>query len=125
MLIDTDVLIWYMRGNENAFEFIENLEEFSISSITYMELLQGMRNKRELNALKKALVAWNARLLQINENISTLAISYMESHFLSHSLQLADAIIAATASFYDLTLVTGNEKHYRIIPNLKIQKFHP
>ena len=48
MIIDTGVLIWYLRGNEKAFKTIENLESFSISVVTYMELVQGMRNKKEL-----------------------------------------------------------------------------
>jgi len=46
MLIDTDVLIWYLKGNENAYQVIENSSNFFISVMTYMELVQGMRNKK-------------------------------------------------------------------------------
>jgi predicted nucleic acid-binding protein len=53
MIIDTDVLIWYMRGNEKAYEIIENSPPFFISVLTYIELVQGMRNKSELNNLRK------------------------------------------------------------------------
>jgi hypothetical protein len=60
LIVDTDVLIWYLRGNEKAFNTIENLERFSLSVVTYMELVQGMRNKNELNSLRQALHAWNA-----------------------------------------------------------------
>ena len=59
VLVDTDVLIWYLRGNERAYKVIENLDSFSISVITYMELVQGMRNKKELNSLRQALHAWD------------------------------------------------------------------
>ena len=55
MLVDTDVLIWYLKGNENAYQVIENSSNFFISVVTYMELVQGMRNKKELNNLRKAL----------------------------------------------------------------------
>ena len=55
MLIDTDVLIWYMRGNEKAYQTIENSNNFFISVVTYMELVQGLRNKKELNHLQSAL----------------------------------------------------------------------
>ena len=65
MIIDTDVLIWYMRGNEKAFEIIENQHNFFISVVTYMELVQGMRNKNELNELRKALRIWNGKILYI------------------------------------------------------------
>ena len=30
MMIDTDVLIWYLRGNEKAFEVIENSGTFQV-----------------------------------------------------------------------------------------------
>jgi len=61
MLIDTDVLIWYMRGNENAYQAIENTDTFFISVITYMELIQGLRNKKELALLRKALHDWKRK----------------------------------------------------------------
>ena len=53
MLVDTDVLIWYLRGNERAREAIESLPSFSVSVVTYMELVQGMRNQQELSARVK------------------------------------------------------------------------
>ncbi len=53
MLIDTDVLIWYMRGNEKAYKTIEKTDGFSVSVVTYIELVQGKRNKKELNLLRK------------------------------------------------------------------------
>jgi len=63
MVIDTDVLIWYMRGNEKAYQLIENSKNFFISAITYMELVQGLRNKQELTKFRKALNGWNAQIL--------------------------------------------------------------
>jgi len=70
MVIDTDVLIWYMKGNEKAFKTIENSKSFFISVVTYMELVQGMRNKKELTKLRKALLDWNSKILYISEQIS-------------------------------------------------------
>lgn len=125
MLVDTDVLIWYMRGNENAYDAIESLDRFSISAVTYMELVQGMRNKSELNALRRALHGWNAGVLYLSEEISAKAVFYVEQHFLSHSLQLADALIGATAIAHGLPLMTGNDRHYRVLGDLEIRRFQP
>jgi len=108
MLVDTDVLIWYLKGNENAYQVIENSSNFFISVVTYMELVQGMRNKKELNNLRKALHIWNAKILYISEEISAKAMFYVEQHFLSHSMQLADALIGATAIAYGNPVLTGN-----------------
>ena len=123
MIIDTDVFIWYMRGNKKAFHFIENTHSFFISVITYMELVQGMRNKNELNELRKALRLWNAKILYVTEDISTKAMFFIERHYLSHSLEIADALIGATAIVNAFPLVTGNDKHYRMISDLEIMKF--
>ncbi len=125
MLIDTDVIIWYMRGNEQARDFLDANPRFHLSAITYMELVQGMRNKNELRALRRALKNWKAEIIYINEEISSKAIFYVEQHYLSHSVQLADALIAATAVSYGLTLLTGNDKHYKIIQEADLKVFRP
>ena len=125
MIIDTDVLIWYMRGNDNALRLIENTDKFLISAVTYMELVQGMRNKKELNTFRQALHAWNAKILYISEEISAKAMFTVEQYFLSNSIQLADALIGATAIDHGLPLLTGNDKHYKAIKGLKIKRFRP
>ena len=123
MLIDTDVIIWYMRGNLNALTAIEKHKEFTISVVTYMELVQGMRNKNELLILRKALKSWSTKIIYITEEISSKAMFYVEQHYLSHSMQLADALIGATAVSNGISLLTGNTKHYKIVKEIKLSKF--
>ncbi len=125
MIVDTDVLIWYLKGNENAFKAVEGLSRFSISVVTYMELVQGMRNKKELNSLRQALNIWNTRIIYISEDISAKAMFFVEQHFLSHSMQLADALVGATAISCGEQLLTANDKHYRVLKDLQIKKFRP
>ena len=125
MIIDTDVIVWYMKGNKKAFELIEGTTSFSISVITYMELVQGMRTKVELNELRKALREWNANILYITEDISAKAMFFIERYYLSHSLEIADSLIASTAIVNALPLITGNDKIYRVIRDLELIKFRP
>ena len=125
MVIDTDVIIWYMKGNEKAHKAIEKSRNFFISVITYMELVQGMRNKKELNVLRKALHDWNSKILYVSEEISVKAMFFIEQHYLSHSIQLADALIGATAISYGLPILTGNDKHYNAMKDLQLKKFRP
>jgi len=40
-------------------------------------------------------------------------------------MELADALIAATCINTSEMLITGNEKHYKSIPNIQIKKFAP
>ena len=124
MIVDTDVLIWYSRGCQSAIDAIHNLDGFSLSVVTYIEIIQGVRNKKELNVFKKALGILNAQVVQIDALTSTKAMFYVEQYALSHSMELADALIGASAVIKQMPLFTGNEKHYKHLPEIKIQKFH-
>ena len=123
-LIDTDVMIWYLRGNEKARGLLHSID-FCISAVTYMELLQGMRNKQELKRFQKMINSWNIKVVYIDEEISAKALFYMEEYFLSHSMELADSLIGATCTKHGLTLITANDKHYRILKDLDIDIFRP
>jgi predicted nucleic acid-binding protein len=50
---------------------------------------------------------------------------FVEQHYLSHSIQLADALIGATAISHGLSILTGNDKHYKILRDIQIKKFRP
>ncbi len=123
-LLDTDVFIWYLKGNKKAYELVHK-SNFCISSITYMELVQGMRNKEELRVLKRVLKQWNTKIIFVNEEISSKALFFVEEYFLSHSMLLADALIGSTASLYGLKLVTANDKHYRVLKDIELEVFRP
>jgi predicted nucleic acid-binding protein len=90
-----------------------------------MELLQGLKDKREYRILQKYLKNMSIEIIQINEGISSRAMFYVEDYCLSHSMELGDAIIAATALEYNEALLTANKKHYDFIPNIQICKFKP
>jgi predicted nucleic acid-binding protein len=123
MLIDTDVLIWYLRGYPQAARFIDGVTDLRLSSITYMELIQGCRNRQEMAQIKKDLNRRKAKILPVAEAISNRAQSLVETFCFGNRLMLADALIAAMAAENDLVLVTANEKHFRVVPGLRVLKF--
>ncbi len=125
MLIDTDVIIWNQRGNTVAADTLDQLPGFSLSVVSYMELLQGVRNLQEQQLLRRALRFWNAGLIHLDESISARAAFLVEQYALSHSMQMADALIAATAIELGTSLLTANDRHYRHIPELEIVVFRP
>lgn len=125
MLVDTDVLIWNLRGNERAAEWLDDHRGFHVSAVTYMELVQGLRNKAEFRQLRQAIRFWEASILHLTEAVSARASYLVEEHALANGLQLADALIAATALETGLTLVTGNVKHYRVIAGIALERFAP
>lgn len=125
MIIDTDVLIWYLRGSEAAKQAVEESIPFSISVVTYMELVQGMINKTEMKKFQKQLRSWNVNIIQIDKEISARAMFYVQEYALSHSMMLADGLIAATVVQYGEALLTANDKHYKYLPTIEIKKFDP
>lgn len=125
MLIDTDVLVWNLRGNERARSLLDSTPGFTISAVSYMELVQGLRNKSELRTLRQALHFWRASVLPIDSEISARAMFLVEEYSLSHSMQMADALIAASAQSSGLTLLTANDKHYKYVDGLDVSVFRP
>ena len=123
MIFDSDVLVWFFRGNENAKTIVRKNIPFSISAVSYMELLQGSLNKQELLGIKKFLEKSETKIIPMNEEITHRAMEYVENYALSDSMELADALIAATAIENNETLCTANGKHYKCVPDLKMDLF--
>jgi predicted nucleic acid-binding protein len=124
-LLAAGMLIWFLHGNAKALEIVTKNTPFKISVVTYMELLQGMKSKRELLLFKKYFREWRVEILQINETISAKAMFLVENYFLSNSLELGDALIGVTALEHGETIVTGNVKHYKVIPHIRMKAFVP
>jgi hypothetical protein len=118
-------MIWFLRGNQKAIDFIMEAMPFSISIVTYMELVQGMRDKHELTKMKKAFADMDVEIIPLSEEISLRASDYVETYSLSHSMELADALIAGTCIEENDTLVTANDKHYKVVPGLQMTVFRP
>ncbi len=125
LLFDTDVIIWLLRGNLSAQKMISEVDSPAISAITYMELVQGILNKKEFIQLRQLIVGWDFKLFYVSQEIHMKAIGLVEELYLSDALKIPDALIAATALFNGLTLVTGNVKHFQKIPPLQLKKFTP
>jgi predicted nucleic acid-binding protein len=75
--------------------------------------------------LKKGLAHYKTKILPLTESITETATQLIEDLSLSCGLQLADALIAATAIGHRLTLLSGNAKHFRDIQGLALEKFDP
>ena len=125
MIFDTDVLILFLRGNANAAQAVDAEENRSISLVTYMELLQGSRNKHEAHKIKAFLKDFGFSTLPLTENIGHRASIYIEEYALSCSIGVADALVAATAVEEFEALLSANSKHYKCVKELNLRQFQP
>lgn len=125
MIFDTDVLIWVQRGNQKAARAINESKDRYVSVLTYMELLQEAQNRKQHEVILSFLGDLGFHTLPLTENIGHRTAVYVAEYTLSHGIRAADAIIAATATENNLSLCSGNAKHYRAIQELKLKVFRP
>jgi len=125
VIFDTDVLIWVQRGNKKAARAVDQASDRHISIITYMELLQTARSKKQHDYVSGFLREFGFHILPLTENIGHRAAVYIEEYTLSHSIRGTDALIAATATENGIILCSGNAKHFKAIQELKFKMFRP
>ena len=125
MLIDTDVLIWSFRGRESARKAIAESDSTALSIISYMELVQGVHDKKELQRLRASIRTNGWQVIGLNEDVGVRAAAYLETYGLSDGLGLADSLIAATAVLRGDALMTANVRHYRCIRELALVQYVP
>jgi predicted nucleic acid-binding protein len=125
MIYDTDILIWVQRGSEKAAKLIEKDEEKYLSIQSYMELLQGAKNKIHHKYVKDFISEFEFSILALTENIGHRALIYVEEHALSSNMRSGDAIISATAVENNMTLVSSNVKHFKVVKELQLKAFKP
>src|SRR5256885_16663237 len=107
-MFDTDVLIWFFRGNGRAAQLIERETDRTVSIVSVMELYQGARSQDEIRTIRRFLHDNSFRVIPVSEAMSHLALTLVEDHALKDGLQMADALIAATARQTATILATAN-----------------
>ncbi len=116
-LPDTDVLIDFLRGYQQAVDFItNNTSQLILSTIVIAELYAGVRGKQELLILDNFVSLFD--VIPIDSEIARIGGLYKRDFGKSHGIGLADAIIAATCHSKNAQLKTLNIKHYPMINNL-------
>ena len=119
-IIDTDILIDVTKMHEAADAFVKTQRGagIQISIVTAMEVVIGCRDKAELIQMQRFLQ--QCTILPVSETASQMGYEFVESFALSHGMQIADALIAATALERGLTLYSKNIRHFRMIPELTV-----
>jgi len=121
LLIDTDVLIDFLRGDHHAIHFLEKAMEQSVcflSVITISELYAGVREGKESHILERLILEFE--IAALDDKTAQAGGLYRRKFGKSHGVGLADAIIAATADAHNLDLVTLNAKHYPMFKEVHV-----
>ncbi len=125
-LLDTDTCVFWLRGHEpvRARLVAVGIEEVGISIVTLAELRYGAQCSARPESNHRAIDDFISGITVIHVD-SAIARSFgsLKAHLRREGKLISDfdLLIAATASTYDLTLVTNNLNHFRRIPNLRLE----
>jgi predicted nucleic acid-binding protein len=124
LLLDTDLLIDYLRGRTEAVTYLEGrTESLLISAITVAELYAGVQDGAERTKLDAFISGFEVVLL--DQEIAVRGGLYRRDYGKSHSTGLADALIAASAELRQAALVTLNQKHFPMLANVIVPYSKP
>ncbi|GAW85197.1 conserved hypothetical protein [Bathymodiolus platifrons methanotrophic gill symbiont] len=105
IVLDTNVLIEILKGNEETIKTVHAFnEDLVISSISVMELYYGAINKAETKKLEKFVSLFKVE--HLNENISKKSTLLIKAYAKSHNLDIPDSLIAATVLVRDCKIFT-------------------
>ena len=112
-LLDSDVIIWRLRGNLEVLALLRELaekERLCCSVVSVLEVEAGMRKGEERGT---AAFLDGLQDFPVDKTVARKAAHYLRQFRPKGvTLDFADCLIAATASLNDLVLVTKNVAHY-------------
>lgn len=118
LLLDTDVLVDFFRGQPKAVKFVTaHTDRIVLSSIVVAELFAGVKGDSEMAAITDFISLF--RIVPVTAEIARAGGLYNRDYGKSHGVGLADAIIAATCDAENAELKTLNTRHYPMINGLK------
>ena len=106
VVFDTNVLVDYLRGIEDARVELERHREWTVSLVTWMELLVGAHDEGEESVIRAFLGRFE--VADIDRRTAEEAVRLRRSR----RMWLPDAIVWATARVRQAVLVTRNTKDF-------------
>ena len=120
VLVDTSVIIDYLRGHHGAERVLEDARTSAplhASEITRLEVLAGMRlNEERGTRALLSIFTWHPVDTLIAERAGELGRNWLSSH---RSIDSADLAIAATAELTGCDLLTRNVEHFPMFKDLR------
>jgi hypothetical protein len=118
-MLDTDVVIDYLRGQPDAVSWLESLTDRPfVSVISIGELYAGVREGAERTALEQFVAL--TRVIPVDLQTAERAGLYVRQFRKSHGVMLPDALIGATSEELGVQLATLNSRHFPMLPDVVV-----
>lgn len=120
MLVDTNVVVDFLRGEEKAMDFFKGTETKRILVINWMEIVIGLPGKQGKIRLDKFFKSVGMEVVQIDEIISNEAGEILFDYRQKLGLDIADAFLAAAARVLNEKVCTLNMRHFKGISGVEV-----
>ncbi|MDA1170676.1 MAG: type II toxin-antitoxin system VapC family toxin [Cyanobacteria bacterium] len=124
LVVDTDVLIDYLRDQADAVLFLEScVQPLALSVVSVAELYVGVREGEERQRLDAFVAAFDS--LPLEREVAVQAGLWRRQYGPSYGTGLADALIAATVAAIGATLATLNRRHFPMLADVLVPYSKP
>jgi len=114
-LLDSDVIIWHLRGRKEVTEVLRDLQRFGLPACSALSVLEIQLGVKKGEEEKTDRFIKSLRIFDVNMEIASKAAQLIRQYKARGiTLDLPDSVIAATCILHELILVTYNTKHYPI-----------
>lgn len=115
-LLDSDIIIWHLRGRKEITEMLKDLQRSGLpacSAISVLEVQLGVKTRDEEEKTNRFLDS--LKVFDVNMDIARIAAQLIR-HYKAKgvTIDIPDSIIASTCILHDLILVTYNRRHYPV-----------
>ena len=124
-LVETSVIIKYLRGEQKIIDCLNNFEgELNSSYVCLAELYEGIRRVKNPAKIEKTVLNFfegMGRVYSLNQEIAQ-RFGQIRANLKRRGqiIEDLDILIAATCLANNLILITENQKHFRRIKGLEI-----
>ena len=113
--MDSDVIIWHLRGRKEVTEVLRDLQRFGLPACSALSVLEVQLGVKKGEEEKTDRFLRSLRIFDVDMEIASKAAQLIRRYKArGGTLDLPDSVIAATCILHELILVTCNKKHYPI-----------
>ena len=121
VLVETTILVDLLRGSDEAADYLDAVrsqQALICSAVTSAELIVGARTRAELRAIDQLLARFQIEPIVADDSVRSL--NWLKKYYHTHGVGFHDCLLAAAAVRLRMPVVTLNEKHFKVLPGVKV-----
>ena len=121
VLVETTILVDFLRQSDAVADYLDaaRIRNMLIcSAVTKAELFVGARTRAELRAIDQLLARFDLEPIVADDSVRSL--NWLKKYYHSHGVGFHDCLLAAAAVRLHVPIATLNEKHFKVLPSVKV-----